>query len=174
MLGYSRISQHFVEQEDSSPCSQHFTGPYPDRISPVHSRVQFNILPSTSRSSYQSLSYWLSRQNPACILPPPIRATYPANFIFLHHYIFYVPNPRHYENERRSGGIGSHILQLDIGYRTVAKFTRKPLRLLVTSPRYQWVGGRCAAQPVRSLWRKGILLHMPVIVPNPSIMQPVI
>jgi hypothetical protein len=57
-----------------------------------------------------------------------------------------VLKPRHYENAPRSGGIGPHILQLDIGYLSVANFTRQPLHLLVNIPRYQWIGGQICSR----------------------------
>jgi hypothetical protein len=57
-----------MESESSLLCSQEpSTGPYPepDQSSPYHpilSKIHFNIITPTSRSSQWSLSFWLSRQ----------------------------------------------------------------------------------------------------------------
>jgi hypothetical protein len=81
-----------------------------------------------------------------------------------------VLKPRHYEDALRSGGIGPHILEIDIGYRSVANFRRQPLHPLVISADrrpdvLQSLSGRCG--------EKEYLTPMLMIMPNPSIIQPV-
>jgi hypothetical protein len=78
-----------MKPDVSLPCSREpSTGPDPNQINPVHtapsylSKIHFNIILSpTPRSSYWSLSFWLSHQNPTCIPLLPICASCPAHLI---------------------------------------------------------------------------------------------
>jgi hypothetical protein len=71
LCSYSRISQHFMEPEDSLLCSQEPSigpNPKPDQSIPHHpilSKMHFNtVYPPMSWSSQWSLSFWLSHQCP--------------------------------------------------------------------------------------------------------------
>jgi hypothetical protein len=73
---YSRMSQHFMEPEDSLSCSQEpSTCPCPqsDQSSLYHShinpaKIHLKIIhPPMLWSSYWPLSFWLSHQNSMCI-----------------------------------------------------------------------------------------------------------
>jgi hypothetical protein len=64
--------------------------PFLSQINPVRtalsyiSKININInLPPSSRSSYRSLSYWLSHQNPTCISLHVMHATCSTHLIFL-------------------------------------------------------------------------------------------
>jgi hypothetical protein len=64
--------------------------PILSQISPVHttpsdpSKIHYNIVhPATSWSSYWSLSFWPSRQNPIYILFSPVHATCLTHLILL-------------------------------------------------------------------------------------------
>jgi hypothetical protein len=52
----------------SSPIVDNLSQMYPVHTIPLYfSKIRFNILRSTSRSSYRYFSFWLSHQNPECI-----------------------------------------------------------------------------------------------------------
>jgi hypothetical protein len=79
---YSRNSQHFMEPEDSLPCSQEASrGPYPE---PDQSNPYHNILSLTYALVFPvDLSFRLSNQYPICISPLPHSCYIPYHFILL-------------------------------------------------------------------------------------------
>jgi glucose-6-phosphate-specific signal transduction histidine kinase len=71
--------------------------PILNQINPVHttpfyfSKIHFNSIHAPTSWSFKwSLSFWLSHQNPVCILLLPFRGTLPAHLILLHWIILIV------------------------------------------------------------------------------------